>query len=154
PVLRVDDRPAHGHRRRVLPRDAQLCRGGRPAHGRRSHRPADPLCVSREMLDDTGAGVRRSRLVLSPSTRSPPMLAVTGLAELAVVVPDLNACEEFYTRLLARPPVEKIAERFVRFDVAGLRFILFKPGIMTRVKAGHCGGAQHFAFRISAADVE
>lgn len=82
------------------------------------------------------------------------MLAIAGLAELAVVVEDLDGCAAFYARLLAREPVERVAGRFVRFDVAGLRFILFRPGIMARVKADHCGGAQHFAFRIAAAEVE
>ena len=48
----------------------------------------------------------------------------------------------------ARPCCSWIANRHVRYDVASVRFILFKPGIMASVKAGLCGGAQHFAFRI------
>jgi catechol 2,3-dioxygenase-like lactoylglutathione lyase family enzyme len=82
------------------------------------------------------------------------MIAFDGIAELAVVVEDLAAGEAFYTRLLGRPPAAQVPDRYVLFDVAGVRFILFRPGIMARVGAGHCGGAQHFAFRIRPEEVE
>jgi catechol 2,3-dioxygenase-like lactoylglutathione lyase family enzyme len=82
------------------------------------------------------------------------MIAIDGIAELALVVEDLAAGEAFYTRLLGRPPAKQVPGRYVLFDVAGVRFILFLPGIMATVKAGHCGGAQHFAFRIRPEQVD
>jgi catechol-2,3-dioxygenase len=82
------------------------------------------------------------------------MLKLRGLAELAVVVDDLDACEAFYTRLLGSKPFEHKPGRHAFYDVSGFRFLLFIPGCMGSRKAEHCGGPQHFAFRIEPSQVE
>lgn len=76
------------------------------------------------------------------------MLTLDGLAELAVVVEDLEACEAFYTRLLGTDPFDRVPGRHAFYMVGDLRFLLFAPGRMASRKAAHCHGPQHFAFRI------
>ncbi len=81
------------------------------------------------------------------------MVELDGLAELAVVVDDLEACEGFYTRLLGVEPFNRVPGRHAFYQVGALRFLLFKPGVMISRKAAHCRGAQHFAFRIDTSRV-
>ena len=82
------------------------------------------------------------------------MLKLDGLAELAVVVDDLEACEAFYTRLLGAEPFNRVPGRHAFYTVGGLRFLLFKPGVMVSRKADHCRGPQHFAFLIDTSRVD
>jgi len=82
------------------------------------------------------------------------MLTLDGLAELAVVVEDLEACEAFYTRLLGTDPFDHVPGRHAFYMVGDLRFLLFAPGCMASRKAAHCHGPQHFAFRIDPSRVE
>ncbi len=82
------------------------------------------------------------------------MLKLDGLAELAVVVDDLEACEAFYTRLLGAEPFNRVPGRHAFYMAGGLRFLLFKPGVMVSRKAAHCRGPQHFAFLIDTSRVD
>jgi hypothetical protein len=65
-----------------------------------------------------------------------------------LITPETAACEAFYTRLLGSKPFEHKPGRHAFYDVSGFRFLLFIPGCMGSRKAEHCGGPQHFAFRI------
>ncbi len=82
------------------------------------------------------------------------MLKLDGLAELAVVVDDLDACEAFYTRLLGAEPFNRVPGRHAFYMVGGLRLLFFTPGRMASRKAAHCHGPQHFAFLIDTTRVD